>query len=139
MAKRCETFDHTADVGLKADADTLEELFEALAEGLAELICPRAPVRPREARPVAAAAEDLEALAVDFLCEVMNAIQAGRFAVAACRVARADEHAVEAELVGEPLDLDRHEIATEVKAVTYHLLKVARDGSRWTGRVVLDV
>ena len=28
MAKQCETFEHTADVGLAACADTLEELFE---------------------------------------------------------------------------------------------------------------
>ena len=30
MGKHCETFDHTADVGLSARADTLGELFEAL-------------------------------------------------------------------------------------------------------------
>ena len=34
MSKTCTTFDHTADVGLAARADTLAELFEALAEGL---------------------------------------------------------------------------------------------------------
>ena len=53
MAKHCETFDHTADLGLQARADTLGELFEALAEGLADEICPRRQVRAAAVRAIA--------------------------------------------------------------------------------------
>ena len=139
MAKHCETFDHTADMGLAAEADTLAELFEALAEGLADVICPRGQVAAVEVRDVRVAAGDVEALAVDFLCEVMAAVQEGRFAVASVRVERIDETAVAARLAGEPYDPARHELSTEVKAVTYHQLKIAREGARWTGRVILDL
>ena len=183
MAKQCETFDHTADVGLLARADTPAELFEALAEGLADYICPRDTVRPREIRTLSVEAEDIEALAVDFLAAVLNVIQADRFMVAAVRVVecggvncpgidplslegrgwpegpgegdasrtespspcplpsreREAHSKVTAELSGEPFDPARHEIHTEVKAVTYHLLKVAQEGGLWTGRIVLDL
>ena len=139
MAKRCETFDHTADVGLAARADTLAELYEALAEGLAETICPRARARPRQSVEIAVEAEDREALAVDFLSEVLNAIQLDRFMVHECRAAGADETHVRAELIGEPFDPARHEISTEVKAVTYHGLSVAREGDSWIGTLILDL
>ena len=141
MARHCETFDHTADVGLAARADTLGELLEALAEGLGDVICAREQVSPAERRTVAVAAEDLEALAVDFLSAVLAAAQTDRFVVAAVRVTRIDERspAVEAELSGEPYDAGRHELKTEVKAVTYHQLKIAREGDGWTGRVILDI
>ncbi|MFB3890681.1 MAG: archease [Phycisphaerae bacterium] len=183
MAKSCETFDHTADVGLAARADTPGELFEALGEGLADYICPRTTVRPREKRTLTVEAEDVEALAVDFLAALLNVIQADRFMVTAVSVmecggtvaqrhgaalAGADEgdsprkrdsagaakavsrpfgtlppHSkvkVTAELTGEPFDASRHEIHTEVKAITYHLLKVSQeqDGT-WIGRVILDL
>jgi SHS2 domain-containing protein len=139
MAKQCETFDHTADLGLQARADSLAELLEALAEGLADVICPRGQVAAYKTVDLAVEAEDVEALTVDFLSAVLSAIQTRRFAVAACRVREADEARAAGELVGEPLDPGRHEVATEVKAVTYHMLRVAREGEQWTGRVILDL
>ena len=139
MAKNCETFDHTADVGLSAIADSMEELFEAMAEGLADVICPRSGVDSRQTRTITVAAEDIEALAVDFLGEVMITIQTRRFAIAEVKVTQAGDCRITAELSGEPLDPEKHEIHTEVKAVTYHLLDVAKYGQRWSGRVVLDI
>lgn len=139
MARHCETFDHTADVGLDARGDSLGELLEALAEGLCDVVCPRRGVRAADARTVTATAEDVEALAVDFLSEVLWAVQTDHFAVASVRVIAASETSVQAELTGEPYDPDRHEILTEVKAVTYHELRVAREGDGWTGRVILDL
>ena len=139
MAKHCGTFEHTADVGLAAEADSPGELFEALAEGLADLICPREQVRAAEQRRVDVTAEDVEVLAVDFLSEVLAAVQAGRFVVARVSVEAIDDGRVSARLLGEPYNPARHELRTEVKAVTYHQLRVARDGERWTARVILDV
>ena len=46
---------------------------------------------------------------------------------------------LKAEASGEKLDLARHEIKTEVKAVTYHQLSVAKKGNTWIARVILDV
>ena len=62
MAKHCETFDHTADVGLAARADSPAELFEALAEGLAEFLCPRNTVHPTGSRAIERQAEDIDAV-----------------------------------------------------------------------------
>jgi len=137
--KHCRTFEHTADMGLEAHADTIEELFEALGEGLAEVICPRRQVAARQMRVLEVAAEDLEALAVDFLSAVLNVIEGQRFALAAVRVIHADSGAIRAEVSGEPLDPSRHRIEREVKAVTYHQLQVVHEGGQWLGRVILDI
>jgi SHS2 domain-containing protein len=139
MAKHCQTFDHTADVGLDATADTLAELMEALAEGVCDVVCDRSLVAIIQKRELAVAAEDTEAMTVDFLSQVLLALQADHFLVAAVRVVRAEATSLAAELAGEPYDPSRHEIRTEVKAVTYHLLKARQEGGRWVGRVVLDL
>ena len=136
---RFEYLDHTADVGLSARADTREELFEALAEGLADVICARESVAKRDAHSVLVRSDDLESLAVDFLWRVMTIIQDDAFAVAEVRVTRMSETDIEAELLGEPYDPDRHEYGSEVKAVTWHELKIAREGQTWVGRVILDL
>ncbi len=159
MAKHCEPFEHTADVGLAARADTLAELYEALAEGLADLICPRAAVQPAASRTMEVRAEDAEALAVDFLAAVLSAIQEDHFLVAAVSAEATEPAAsqargpggasprsqddrpfrIRAVLRGEKYDPRRHEIRIEVKAVTYHQLEVARRGGQWHGRVILDL
>ena len=139
MAKHCETFEHTADMGLAATADTLGELFEALGEGLADVICPREQVSPAGRRRLAVAAEDVEALAVDYLVKIMTTIQTDRFVIAAVRVEEMSPGAVRAEVAGEPYDPNRHELDREVKAVTYHQLKVAHEGGAWVARVILDL
>jgi len=139
MAKQCRTFDHTADVGLQARADTQAELFEALAEGMADVVYDRSLVGSSEVRNLAAGAEDVENLAVDFLSDVLSAIQGDRFLVAEVHVESITATELLAVLRGEAYDPARHEILTEVKAVTYHELKIEHDGDGWVGRVILDL
>ncbi|MDY7009946.1 MAG: archease [Planctomycetota bacterium] len=139
MAKHCRTFEHTADVGLEARAETLGEMFEAMGEGLSGVICPRSEVKRQKKLQIRAEAENVESLLVDFLSEILRLFNLEKFLVAGVSVERIDETAVAAEVVGEPYDPSRHELAEEIKAVTYHQLKVAREGNRWVGRVILDV
>ncbi len=139
MSKECRTFEHTADIGLEARADSLASLLEALAEGLSDLIAPRRQVRPRRRRTLSVNADDIESLVVDFLNELAAVLQADRFLVSQVRVISASETSTEAELIGEPLDAARHEYVTEVKAATYHDITIAREDGGWLGRVILDV
>jgi len=138
MSRSWRTFDHPSDLGLEARADTLGELFEALAEGLAAQLCRRG-AQGEVTVPVGAASEDVEALLVDFLGELLKLFHVDRFVPARIRVRRCDETSVRASVDGETYDPARHELGPEIKAVTYHQLKVAREGECWTGRVILDL
>lgn len=141
MGRHSELFEHTADVGIRAVADSRAEVYEALAECLADQVCPRSSVEVREARALDVAAEDDEALAVDFLGGLLRLAQVDRFLAHAVRVEMRAEAppALRARVEGEPYDPHRHELGPEIKAVTYHLLRVAREGDRWTAQVVLDL
>ena len=139
MVGHCETFDHTADVGLAGRADSPEELLEALAECMCDLVCPRKNVSPDSKRTISVEAPDFEALTVDFLEAVLGAIQTERFAVASIKVTGVTQTSAAAELLGADLDPQRHEILTEIKAVTYHELEVVERDGQWSARVILDL
>ncbi len=139
MSKSCRTFEHTADLGLEARADTPGELFEALGEGLAGAICLRQTVAMQKTVHVQVESEDIESLLVDFLSELLGLFNLEKFLIAGVRVGKIDETSLAAEVTGEPFDPARHELGEEIKAVTYHQLKVAREGAGWTGRVILDI
>ena len=140
MASHCEKFDHTADLGLAAQADSLGELFESLAEALADVIRSPERVQPRQTHSISCQAEDVEALAVDFLSEMLIALQSDHFMPAEVRVTNISLSAITADLLGEPYDDQRHEILTEVKAVTYHQLTVKQTADKtWSARIILDM
>lgn len=138
MGKGCETFEHTADVGLSAWGDTRGELYEALAEGLADLVCPRRQVRPRHDRALRVDSEDAELLAVDFLAKLLAFMQTERIVVCEVQVHDVDDTHLAATVRGEPIDIDRHRMGDEIKAVTYHMLEVKQQDGRWTAKVILD-
>lgn len=152
MAKHNYTFDHPSDIGLAARADSLGELMEALAEGLANEICDRDDVCAVESRTLevsveetATATPDYEAMAVDFLTAVMNLIQVRHFMVREASVQMPtgvqppSAVSLVARLTGEPYDPARHEIKVEIKAVTYHQLTIKQEGGQWIGRVIVDI
>ena len=141
MASHHEVFEHTADIGLAARADSLAELFEALAEGLSEVICEPTTVQAGERRTLAVAEDepDAEGLLVDFLWQVLALFEHERFLVRAVRVTHVDPARIEAELTGERYDPQRHELLREVKAITWHQLLVAQREDGWEGRVILDL
>ena len=139
MAKQKETFEHTADIGVNASADTLGELFEALAEAMADIIFVREQVKPKHVNLIAIESEDVEALAIDFLQKELTLIQADRFLPSKVNVIEIDEEHLRAELHGELFDSSRHEFNTEIKAVTYHQLVVEKRNDRWFARIIFDV
>ena len=40
---------------------------------------------------------------------------------------------------GESLNRDRHTLEHEVKAITYHGLRLERDGDGWMAEVIVDI
>jgi SHS2 domain-containing protein len=40
---------------------------------------------------------------------------------------------------GEPLDRGRHELGHEIKAITYHGLKVEQTPDGWLAEVIVDI
>ena len=138
MAKHWETFEHTADLGLQGWADTLAELFEAMGEALSRQIC-NSPIEHRRTVEIQVNSTDVETLMVDFLTEILNLFNFERFLTGQVRIKEIHSNSLRAELAGESYDENRHELSEEIKAVTYHQLKVAREGDKWVARVILDI
>jgi SHS2 domain-containing protein len=130
-----ELLEHTADVGVRARGPSLEAAFEQATLALAEVLGARRP-GPGEAVALAVGAADVAGVLVDWLGEVLWLHESRDAAVAGVRVAAAGEAgaAGEVTLAGHgPFD------GTQVKAVTYHQLRVAREGGGWLAEVYLDV
>ncbi len=131
--------DHTADVGLEARGADLKELFSNAARGMFAVIAAPDTIRASKELVVRVEAENLENLLVNWLSELLY-LSATR-GVLLCRfeISQVDQQHIVARVFGEPIDQDRHELYTEIKAVTYHELKVVEADQVWIARVLFDV
>jgi len=134
-----EVFEHTADLGIRVTADTLEELFAEAAAGLLEVLTedPTA-VAAGETRELSVAGEDRAALLADWLSELLFAFETQKMLFCEFDV-RIGPGGLAATVRGEPYDPARHSLAHEIKAVTHHLLEVGHGTNGWHATFVVDI
>jgi SHS2 domain-containing protein len=134
-----ELFEHTADLGLRARAPDLDTLFAEAAACLFSAVLENlGTVEPRDAVTVELAGADREFLLFDWLRDLLLKFDAdhlvfGRFE------AKLRDDGLTGTAWGEPFDPARHLLAHEVKAITYHELKVVRDADGWLAEVIVDI
>jgi SHS2 domain-containing protein len=134
-----EVFDHTADLGLRIQAADLNVLFaEAGRALLAVVVSNPDAVQPREQVTLRVASDNREYLFVDFLSELLFLFESKGFLASEFEIA-CDDRGLTATVRGETCDPDRHQLAHEVKAVTYHGLVVAESPDGWWAEVILDI
>jgi SHS2 domain-containing protein len=136
-----EVFDHTADIGIRIRAATLEDLFRDAAMGLFSLIVTDLnSVQPREESSFAIASREAEYdyLLFDWLNELLYAFDSKQLLLSKFDI-RLSAAALEAQAWGERFDPQRHQLEHEVKAITYHGLKVVRESNAWLAEVIVDI
>lgn len=131
--------EHTADVAIEGEGETLGECFAALADGTAAAQCDDVPEEGGERFSLSVDAEDLEAACFDYLDDLLyrrdvrNVLPVDNDAAVE---RRGDRWTVAASARGVPLE--RLE-AREVKAVTYSDMAIEETDDGWRAYVVLDV
>jgi SHS2 domain-containing protein len=134
-----ETFEHTADVGLRVRADSLENLFLNAARGFVEMLFGNANVRAERTVRVRAEGGEPEDLLVAWLEEVLFACEVDGLVPARIEMVQFGGGRLDAALYGEDFDPGRHEWLTRVKAVTYHDLSIQQADPGYTVDIVFDV
>ena len=134
-----ETFEHTADLGLRVVAPSAEALFAEAARGLFTIIVADLDaVRLENAYPFELQGEATDMLLFDWLSELLYVYETRHLLLAKFEVFLADG-SLRATAWGEPVDRSRHTLDHEVKAITYHGLKLERCGEQWLAEVIVDI
>lgn len=139
MTDNFEILEHTADIGFRARASSLCELFEAAAEALVAIVLNPANIAPRETIKLAAEGESKESLLVNWLSDVLYWLDGEHFALRSFKVHQLDAGRIAASAKGERRHPGRHEPRLIVKGVTYHQLKIEQSPEGWSCEVYLDI
>ena len=135
-----ETFEHMADLGLQVRAADLGALFAEAGRGFLSILVENpSDVRPQQ-RDIKLQIEgtDKDYLFFDWLNELLYRFEIDHLLLAEFDVTL-DQHGLRAIARGEPVDPDRHHLAHEIKAITYHQLEVRQVPDGWQAVVIVDI
>ena len=132
-------FDHTADLGLEIYGTDEQELFVNAAFALFDSMTDVSRVDVAAKRSFEIEGSDREDLFINFLREMLYMYNGEGFLVNAVTLDIMNSHRVTGMAIGEPYNPTKHRITKEIKAVTYHLLRVERTKQGWYGRIICDV
>jgi SHS2 domain-containing protein len=134
-----EVFEHTADLGLRVRAADVDTLFVEAGQALFEaIVTDLATVQPVRRVDIKLEGDDREYLLFDWLKELLYHFDPGHLLLG-----KFEAHVGPEGLIGtawgEPLDRSRHQLEHEVKAITYHGLRVERAADGWLAEVIVDI
>jgi SHS2 domain-containing protein len=123
---RYELLEHTADVMVKAHGATLEECFANAAYALFDQMVHAELIFEKTRHEFSVDGFDMESLLLNFLSEFLfiqdtKRLVFKRFEV---RISGLSLHCI---AWGEEIDPERHKAKGEVKAITYHMMKIDPD------------
>jgi SHS2 domain-containing protein len=137
--KPFRVLNHTADIGVVVNGRDLKALFENAGHAFFHLLTDLRKVRPRVEKKVEIGSESLERMMVDWLSELLYLHDVENLLFRTFRVESLGKDGLKARVVGEPFREGIHVIKTEIKAVTYHQIRVAKEDGGWRAQVIFDL
>lgn len=134
--------DHTADVLFEAHGKTLNELFKNAALATQETQTNLKDIKQKIKRRILLKNESVEMLLFDFLQELIflkdkDLLLFSKFIVNIKKDNK--KFNLSAICYGEKLNIKKHELKVDVKAVTLHQFSVKKIKDNWKARIIVDI
>ncbi len=134
---------HPSDVYVEVRAKSLEEALALSGMAVYEVMTDVSRVRRRDKVEVTVEGLDLYSLLYNWLEELIYLFDAKGFLGSEVKVKGVAESdngfRLEAVILGEKYDAERHESKTAIKAATYHLMEIKKENDEYVVRFVLDI
>ncbi len=139
MNRRFEIIDHTADVGVVVYGANTKELFANAALALFSLITDLESIERTLRIDLQVSSKDKDSLLVDWLNELIYTFDVKRVLLSQFNIEALGHRHLKASCYGEHFDPSKHKIKVGVKAATYHMLKLDRNGDGYRARIIFDI
>jgi len=139
-----EYLEHTADAKFRAYGATLGECFENSAKAMANVVCVLEKIEAKEETEISAEAESSEDLLHKFLENLLFEIETREMLYSEFKIEIGNDRTkwfLKCVARGEAINLERHSIKSEIKAVTWHEFFLRKDAEKnlWVAQVIVDI
>ena len=142
MNKNYELIEHTADIGIRVKGKELKELLKNAAVAMFDLIAEKKPQATNHKSGakkiiVKQKADNLDELFINWLNELLSLSATKEIIFEDFKVNKLEENKLQASVSGS--DIKNYKVNTEIKAATYHQLKIEQINGDWQAEVIFDV
>ncbi|MFA6385097.1 MAG: archease, partial [Candidatus Omnitrophota bacterium] len=141
LKKKCYTIiEHTADIGVAVEAGDLAGIFVNAAVAMFDIMAERRAAVPPESRSklnVTLSAARPDELLIRWLNELLSLSGAKGLIFVDYQVHHLDDKCLDISVVGE--NVSYYRFNAEIKAATYHDLKLVKQASSCKAKVIFDV
>ncbi|GAC1378404.1 MAG: archease [Ktedonobacteraceae bacterium] len=138
-AQHYEVFEHTADIGLHAYGTTQAELFIHAAQGMQSLMVAPEQVRPLLSRNIIVKGHDDVSLLIAWLNELVVLFDTEYLLFSQFEIELITITDLKGCAFGEPYNVQRHDLSSAIKAVTWHEASVALTTEGYKARIIFDI
>ncbi|ABN70150.1 archease family protein [Staphylothermus marinus F1] len=139
--------EHTADLYIVAYGKNILELFENAGLSVFESMTDTSSIKKKQVREIVSEGFDLENLLYRWLEDLLTLYYSENLICSQIQVLslnimkREDEiqYVIKGKCSGDYFDPNKHVSKVEIKAVTYHLMRIIKDEEKWKAYFVLDI
>ena len=139
VEKGFKILEHTADVGIIAYGTDIREVFANAAVGLFSLIAEMGNIREDIQQELELSAEDEEELLVKWLNELIYIFDVEHIIFSRFEINELTSNQIKARCFGQRIISGQHELKREVKAATYHMLKISKSNTVYEAQIIFDI
>jgi len=137
-----ELIEHTADIGIRVKGGNLEGLFSNAAEAVFDILAEKKLLNRQIAKPpvknlINLKADSREELFITWLNELLSLSAAKDLIFSEFKINKLQDNILEATVAGR--DIKDYRVNAEIKAATYHQLKIEKSAEGWQAEVIFDV
>ena len=136
-------FDHTADIAVDVEADTLNELFIASAYAWRDSISDDRKSSQSQERSLVLSENNLEILLVTFLSELNYLYQSESWmmdSIQCIEINKEDDTwKLSIKILGCNFNRNDMKLKSEIKAITYHQMEIKEENGKFSTRIVFDI
>lgn len=135
--------EHTADIAVEVEGKSIEEIFISAFNAWKDIVLDTIAVRNEQSKKFLFASKTLEELLIEFLSELNYQLYTKKWVVNSIKKIliqkTGDIFHLDVEVFGESLKSKNHTIKEEIKAVTFHQMKIVEKNGNLSTIIVFDI
>ena len=126
-------------MAVRITGNSQAELFVNSGLALFDVMADPDKIEVKDRLPLEVEAADRDELIVNWLRELLYLYQSGGYLVKEFKIIEVKDSLVKAEVCGEKVDPDRHEIKQEIATVAEHKSRMQKTGNQWVAQVIFEL
>ena len=137
--KRYRLTTRQSELAVRVAGNSQADLFANSAFALFDVMTDIDKVDIEERMSLEVEGTDRDDLMVNWMRELLYLYQGSGYLLKEFNIREAKDTLVKAEVCGEKIDPDRHEIKREVVAIAYDKSRMVKTGDQWTAQLIFEV